>query len=119
LSESVQSELSGFIDLEPPRGGLHAVGWLARGLEENVVSACAAAAGIELPLVSSFGKTALVRPGVVFGFASFSEKMIRQTVRTLGQALRSPHAQKALPAPGETNQSRKLRFLRRILPKRV
>jgi GntR family transcriptional regulator / MocR family aminotransferase len=119
LSESVQSELSGFIDLEPPRGGLHAVGWLARGLEENVVLACAATAGIELPLVSSFGKTALVRPGVVFGFASFSEKMIRQAVRTLGQALRSPHAQKALPAPGETNQSRKLGFLRRILPKRV
>ena len=38
LSDSVGSELRGFIDLEPTNGGLHAVGWLARGLDENVVA---------------------------------------------------------------------------------
>jgi GntR family transcriptional regulator/MocR family aminotransferase len=123
LSESVQTELSGFIDLEPARGGLHAVGWLARGLEENVVSNCAATAGIDLPLISSFGRTALVRPGVLFGFASFSEKMIRQMVKTLGQALRSPQPhpepQKVLPPPREPGGTERPGFLRRLLlPKR-
>ena len=90
LSQSVGSELSGLIDLEPAKGGLHAVGWLARGLDEKFVAASAANAGIDLPLLSSYGKTAMVRPGVVFGFASFTEKKIKETVQRLGKALRSP-----------------------------
>lgn len=118
LSESVRSELSGFIDLEPAQGGLHAVGWLSRGLDESVVSNCAASAGVELPLVSSFGRTALVRPGVIFGFASYSEKMIRQTVALLGQTLRSPQPPKALSAPADSTGSPKFAFLRRLLSKR-
>jgi GntR family transcriptional regulator / MocR family aminotransferase len=122
LSESVQTELSGFIDLEPSRGGLHAIGWLARGLDESVVSNCAATTGIDLPLISNFGRTALVRPGVIFGFASFSEDLIRQMVKTLGQALRSPRPQpqpqKALPAPSEPELGRPGFFRRLLLPRR-
>ena len=92
LAESVDSELDEFIDLEPADAGLHAVGWLKRGVDEHVVAHCAAAAGVELPLLSSFGRTALMRPGVVFGFASFSEKQIRRAVQKLGGALRSKAA---------------------------
>jgi GntR family transcriptional regulator / MocR family aminotransferase len=89
LAESVDSELDEFMDLEPAEAGLHAVGWLKRGLDEHVVANCAAAAGVELPLLSSFGRTALMRPGVVFGFASFSEKQIRRAVKKLARSLRS------------------------------
>ena len=38
LSQAVDSELDGYIDLEPASGGLHAVGWLARGLDETSVA---------------------------------------------------------------------------------
>jgi GntR family transcriptional regulator / MocR family aminotransferase len=89
LAESVDSELREFVELEPADGGLHAVGWLKRGVDEKTLAGCAAAAGIELPLLSSFGRTALVRPGVVFGFAAFSEKQIRSAVRKLARALRA------------------------------
>jgi GntR family transcriptional regulator/MocR family aminotransferase len=101
LSQAVDSELDGYIDLEPATGGLHAVGWLARGLDETMVANSAASAGIELPILSSYGKTALVRPGVLFGFASFAERTIRQTVRRLGEALRAPEPnyRALLPAP--------------------
>ena len=64
------------------------------------------APGIELPVISSFGIRALVRPGVLFGFASFAEKTIRSTVHRLGEALRSPEPNYrpalpvALSAPG-------------------
>lgn len=117
LAESVHSELSGFIDLEPTQGGLHAVGWLARGLEEERVASSAAQAGIELPLLSNFGKTALVRPGVVFGFAAFSEKVIRQTVKSLGEILRGPQMPKALPPAGGLEAGKRGIF-RRIFSKR-
>lgn len=62
---------------------------MKRGVDEKTLAGCAAAAGIELPLLSSFGRTALVRPGVVFGFAAFSEKQIRSAVRKLARALRA------------------------------
>jgi GntR family transcriptional regulator/MocR family aminotransferase len=117
LSDSVGTELRGFIDLEPSNGGLHAVGWLARGLDEDVVANGAARAGIELPLLSSFGKTALTRPGVVFGFASFSERMIRQTVERFGQALRSPQKFPALPS-APTLAPPRPSFFQRLLPAR-
>jgi GntR family transcriptional regulator / MocR family aminotransferase len=89
LAESVDSELRDFVELEPAEAGLHAVGWLKRGIDEEMVADCAAAAGVELPLISSFGRTALVRPGVVFGFAAFPEKQIRSAVRKLARALRA------------------------------
>ena len=117
LADSVQSELSGFIDLEPTQGGLHAVGWLARGLEEERVTSSAAQAGIELPLLSTFGKTALVRPGVVFGFAAFSEKIIRQTVKSLGEILRGPQMPKALPPVGGMENGKR-GFFQRLFAKR-
>jgi GntR family transcriptional regulator / MocR family aminotransferase len=98
LGEAVDRELRGFIDLEPANAGLHAVGWLSRGLDENAVADSAARAGIELPLLSNFGRTALVRPGVLFGFASFSEKVIRSTVARFGHSLRAPQKYPALPA---------------------
>ena len=89
LASEVDSELSDFIDLEPPEAGLHAVGWLKRGVEEEMVAKCAKAAGVQLPLLSRFGRTALLRPGVVFGFASFREQQLRHAVRKLGRALRA------------------------------
>lgn len=117
LSDSIGSELRGFINLEPTNGGLHAVGWLARGLDESVVANGAARAGIELPMLSNFGKTALVRPGVVFGFASFSERVIRQTIERFGQALRSPQKLPALPAAPTLTPPRPSLF-QRLLPGR-
>lgn len=116
LHQSVDSELDGYIDLEPASGGLHAVGWLARGLDEKTVANSAASAGIELPLLSSYGRTALVRPGVLFGFASFTEKKIRQTIHRLGQALRAPEPnyKALLPAPLPAPESQKPGLLRRL-----
>ena len=89
LAESVDAELGEFVDLEPADGGLHAVGWLKRGLEEQAIAACAASADVQVRPLSGFGRTALLRPGVVFGFASFTEKQIGGAVKRLGRALRS------------------------------
>jgi hypothetical protein len=77
----------------------------------------AARAGIELPMLSSYGKTAMVRPGVVFGFASFSERMIRQTIERFGQALRTPQKFPALPSAPALAPPRPS-FFQRLLPNR-
>src|SRR5262249_54096500 len=114
LKDSVSTELKGFIDLEPPKAGLHAVGWLARGLDEEFVKSSAAQAAVELPLISTYGRTALVRPGVLFGFASYGEQKIRETIHRLGQALRSPEKRLALPAP-QSGESVKSGLFRRFL----
>jgi GntR family transcriptional regulator / MocR family aminotransferase len=118
LADSVGTELRGFIDLEPANSGLHAIGWLARGLDESVVANGALRAGIELPLLSSFGRTALVRPGVVFGFASFSERMIRGTIERFGHALKSPRKYPAL-APVCNGTPQKSGFFQRIFAGRA
>lgn len=88
LAQSVDAELGEFVDLEPAEGGLQAVGWLKRGMEEQTVAACASAARLDLPPLSRFGRTALLRPAVVFGFASFTEKQIAAAVKRLARALR-------------------------------
>lgn len=97
LEQSADAELGDFIDIEPASGGLHAVGWLKPGVDEEVVRSCAASAGIELPLLSSYGRTALVRPGVVFGFASYTEQKIRQMIRKLALALRTHERNRPQP----------------------
>jgi hypothetical protein len=58
-----------------------------------------------------------MRPGVVFGFASFSERMIRQTIERFGQALRSPEKLPALPA-APTIAPQRPSFFQRLLPQR-
>jgi len=93
LTESVGTELKGFVQLQPAQAGLHALGWLDRKVDEDMFAECAEKTGLDVPLLSTFGKTALVRPGVVFGFAPFSEIKIRQSISALGKALRT--AQKA------------------------
>jgi hypothetical protein len=56
----------------------------------EMVARCAARVRIEAPLLSHFGRTALLRPGIVFGLAAFSEKHIRRAVRNLRRALHAP-----------------------------
>ncbi|MBV9760143.1 MAG: PLP-dependent aminotransferase family protein [Acidobacteriaceae bacterium] len=88
LAQSVDAELNEFIDPEQADGGLQAVGWLKRGIDEQAVVQSASGAQVDVRPLSSFGRTALLRPGVVFGFAGSSEKQIAAAVKRFARTLR-------------------------------
>ncbi len=89
VRECFASELKGVLELDAEHAGLHAVGWLDRGWDEREVTSTALAAGIDLMPLTSFGKTALTRPGVVIGLAAWQEDEIRRATSRLAMALGS------------------------------
>jgi GntR family transcriptional regulator / MocR family aminotransferase len=87
VRECFATDLRGVLELDAANAGLHAVGWLGRGFDEREVVSTALAAGIDLMPLSSFGRTALLRPGVVLGVGGWQEDEIRRATARLALAL--------------------------------
>jgi GntR family transcriptional regulator/MocR family aminotransferase len=87
LQEAVTEDLAGVIDLAPTGAGLHAVGTLPAGVDDQRVLARAAQAGLDFIPLSSLYQGSDVRHGLVFGFAPFTPATIRTSVRTFAQVL--------------------------------
>lgn len=87
LQEAAAADLTGAIDLTLTGAGLHAVGMLGAGVDDQRVLARAARAGLDFIPLSSLYRGPEPRQGLVFGFAPFSPATIRGAVRTLAQVL--------------------------------
>jgi len=87
LVESVEKELKGFLDIRRPEAGMHTIGWLQKGSDDRKLVRQAAAAGVTALPLSAFYLGAGRKPGLILGYAGYSEKAIREGVRKLAQAL--------------------------------
>jgi GntR family transcriptional regulator/MocR family aminotransferase len=88
LVRAARRELGGFVEVEPSEAGLHLLGWLADGLDDQEVSAAAGAAGIEAPPLSRY-RLEPGRGGLMLGYAAYDVRPIREGVRRLAEVLRS------------------------------
>jgi GntR family transcriptional regulator / MocR family aminotransferase len=86
------SEFKGVFELEETCAGLQTIAWLDRGWEEDEVASAGLAAGLEITPLGAYGRTALLRPGVVLGFAAWNEEEIRRAATRLALALRAKRA---------------------------
>ena len=89
------SEFEGIFELDETNAGLQTIAWLGRGWDEDEVASAGLAAGLEITPLGAYGRTALLRPGVVLGFAAWTEEEIRRAATRLLLALRAKRASAA------------------------
>ena len=94
LLAAAERHLEGFLDLGRDDAGLHLVGRLghrlAGRLRDREASACAEAAGIDVPALSGFFHETPRAEGLLLGYAAVPEAAIEAGVAKLAAALRVP-----------------------------
>jgi GntR family transcriptional regulator/MocR family aminotransferase len=89
LVEAASRELAGLLEVGPAEAGMHLVGYLPEGINDQAISRQAAAHKVEAPALSSYALTPPRRGGLLLGYAAFGEHEIVEGVRRLATALRS------------------------------
>src|SRR6266545_1953204 len=84
---AAKAELSGLLEIEKSEAGMHLIGWLARGVDDQAVARAAWRHNlITLPL-SAFSLKPVDRGALVLGYTAFNEREIRANVRRLRTAI--------------------------------
>jgi GntR family transcriptional regulator/MocR family aminotransferase len=87
LIEAVQERLAGLLEINPAETGLHLLGWLASGLEGDLVSQQLLHQRVEAPSLSGYSINPPQREGLVLGYAAVSPGDIRAGVRQMESVL--------------------------------
>ncbi len=88
LVDAVRRHLGQRLQVNPSAAGMHLLGWLEPGVDDEVASARAATRGIEAAPLSRYGIERPGRGGLLLGWAGYSAEAIRDGVVKLGEALR-------------------------------
>jgi len=90
LVHAIQHELSDYMTVDPAPAGLHLVGWLRDGLEDNLEDSMVAAAaekeGLEVAPISGYSLQPPARGGLVLGYAMLNEGEIHAGIKRLKRA---------------------------------
>lgn len=88
LVREANHELEDLLEIQPAQAGLHLMGWLPEGVDDNTVSREAATHGVDAQPLSALSTLRQERGGLLLGYAAYSESEIRHGIKRLGQALR-------------------------------
>ncbi|MEM7336929.1 MAG: PLP-dependent aminotransferase family protein [Chloroflexota bacterium] len=77
----------GLLDVEPSNAGLHLVGWLPDGNNDQLVSKALMNGDIYAPPLTYFASEPLNRAGLVLGYATVPEDQIETAVKKMAQLL--------------------------------
>jgi GntR family transcriptional regulator / MocR family aminotransferase len=89
LVEAARRELRGLLEVETSPAGLHLVGWLPEGMDDQEAARAAEAHGVDVQPISAFCLTTPKRRGLVLGYAGYDADEIREGVQRLAAALGS------------------------------
>ena len=87
LLAEARRRLSGLLDVQPATAGLHVVGWLPAGVDDQHAVHLAQARGVDSSPLSVYALTPQPRGGLVLGYACANPPAIRAAVEQLAQAL--------------------------------
>jgi GntR family transcriptional regulator / MocR family aminotransferase len=76
LVDAAQRELGGLLHVPPADAGMHLVGWLPEGVDDEAVSRRAATQGITVAPLSAYMRAARLPPALVLGYTAFSQRAI-------------------------------------------
>jgi GntR family transcriptional regulator/MocR family aminotransferase len=88
LVDAVRGRLGDRLEVFPSAAGMHLLGWLRPAVDDTLVSAKAAALGIEAAPLSRYALVQPPRGGLLLGWAAYSPQAIREGVVRLEEALR-------------------------------
>lgn len=89
LVDSVHYFLGEDLQLQPGVAGMHLIGWLRKGLNDQAISRAAASAGIEVPALSFYSTRPLQRGGLLLGYSALPPKRIAQGIEALSRVLQN------------------------------
>ncbi|MCW3037419.1 MAG: putative bifunctional protein [Actinobacteria bacterium] len=89
LVAAVRRELEGIVDVNPSDNGLHLIGWLAPGLDDDMVAREAADNGVDVWPLSLHSLHPYPRAALLLGYASLTPLEIHVGVQRLARALSS------------------------------
>jgi GntR family transcriptional regulator/MocR family aminotransferase len=104
LLESARQRLAGLLEISTIEAGLHTVGWLREGIDEETAERAAARRDVEVVPLSAHSRGRLERAGLQLGFAAVDADEIRRGVRELAAALEGITA---ASATGRRSRSRR------------
>jgi GntR family transcriptional regulator / MocR family aminotransferase len=90
LVHHATTHLDGAVHVTRPEAGMHTIGWLTNGAADDDVSRRGADAGLVAWALSScyrHGIDAPTQPGLILGFAAYTDAEIATAVRTLAHVL--------------------------------
>jgi GntR family transcriptional regulator/MocR family aminotransferase len=87
LVEAASQQLSGLLEVRPSEAGMHLVGWLPEGVDDQTVAEVAAGRGLEAPPLSAHSTRPLTRGGLLLGYTAFTPAQIREAVSELARLL--------------------------------
>ena len=80
-------KLDGALAIRPSDAGMHVIGWLAKGVDDQNVSRCAEERGLTIPPLSIYSLRHRQPPGLVLGYAAFSEQELQTGIMQLAELL--------------------------------
>jgi len=83
----VEKYLSNHLKLHPTEAGLHTVGWLLNFKDDNTFAKLMFENGVITPPLSGYSITKKVKPGLVLGYAAYSEQQIKTAVKKIASLL--------------------------------
>ncbi len=81
-------EVASLMEISMPHTGLHIVGWLPPGVDDQLVVREVFAKGVEVTPLSTLAQTPLPQGGLLFGYATFEEATMRSGLRRLASVLK-------------------------------
>jgi GntR family transcriptional regulator/MocR family aminotransferase len=87
LIEEARRELDGLLDLSPDETGLHLLGWLPTGMDDQAVAHQAAALGVQVRALSTECIEPVQRGGLLLGYGAVDQMEIRAGIQRLAKAI--------------------------------
>jgi GntR family transcriptional regulator/MocR family aminotransferase len=88
MMSMIRGELADVLESWDADAGMHTVGWLPEGVSDAAAAEELAKAGINTVPVSHFSLQPPSRGGLLLGYAGFSPRTIRKSMRELGTVIR-------------------------------
>jgi GntR family transcriptional regulator/MocR family aminotransferase len=87
LLAEVGKHLKGFIDLSKADAGMHLIGWLPKGVDDQDVSNDLKEHGIRTAAFSTYCMSQPRRGGLLLGYTAFNDRQIKEAVRKMAKWL--------------------------------
>ena len=87
LHRELRAHLGSLLEVHAPEAGMHLVGWLPPGKDDQRAAKLAAQVGIEVMAISKYSLEPLPRGGLLFGYAGTDEEAILPGVKKLAAVL--------------------------------
>jgi GntR family transcriptional regulator/MocR family aminotransferase len=87
LVEAAAEKLAGLLVVRPADAGMHLIGWLPEGTDDQAASEKAGSNGVFAPALSTFYLGKPGPPGLLLGYTGVSDDEIRAGVDRLADAL--------------------------------